>query len=109
MVVYNFKRIQPVPKNSDFIDIVLTRTQRKTPTVVHSSWKITRIREFYMRKVRFTQQTFHDKLSLIVDEFPKLDVSVDLLLQCPSAPVTSGAEYVFGNPAFARNSQPVRV
>lgn len=76
MVVYNFKKIQPVPKNKDFVDIVLTRTQRKTPTVVHSSWKITRIREFYMRKVRFTQQTFHDKLSLIVDEFPKLDVSM---------------------------------
>ncbi|RLN89302.1 hypothetical protein BBJ28_00011315, partial [Nothophytophthora sp. Chile5] len=35
MVVYNFKKIQTVPAASDFIDIVLTRTQRKTPTVIH--------------------------------------------------------------------------
>ncbi len=75
MVVYNFKTIQPVPTNKDFVDIVLTRTQRKTPTVVHSGWQISRIRSFYMRKVKFTQQTFHEKLSQIVDEFPKLDVS----------------------------------
>jgi hypothetical protein len=52
---------------------VLTRTQRKTPTEVHSGWQISRIRSFYMRKVRFTQATFHEKLGAIVDEFPKLD------------------------------------
>lgn len=75
MVVYNFKTIQPVPTQKDFVDIVLTRTQRKTPTVVHSGWQISRIRNFYMRKVKFTQQTFHEKLSQIVDQFPKLDVS----------------------------------
>lgn len=75
MVVYNFKTIAPVPTHKDFVDIVLTRTQRKTPTVVHSSWQISRIRSFYMRKIKFTQTTYHEKLSAIVDEFPKLDVS----------------------------------
>ncbi len=44
MVCYNFKKIQPVPAASDFVDIVLTRTQRKTPTVVHPGYKISRIR-----------------------------------------------------------------
>lgn len=44
MVVYNFKKIQPVPGASDFVDIVLTRTQRKTPTVIHPGYKISRIR-----------------------------------------------------------------
>ena len=73
MVVYNFKKIQPVPTNKDFIDIVLTRTQRKTPTVVHANYQISRIREFYMRKVKFTQSTFHEKLEAILEEFPKLD------------------------------------
>jgi nucleolar GTP-binding protein len=73
MPVYNFKKIAPVPTNKDFVDIVLTRTQRKTPTVVHAGYQISRIREFYMRKVKFTQATFHEKLSAIVDEFPKLD------------------------------------
>lgn len=73
MVLYNFKRIAPVPSRNDFIDIVLTRTQRRTPTVVHPQFQISRIRSFYMRKVKFTQATFHEKLSAIVDEFPKLD------------------------------------
>jgi hypothetical protein len=75
MVVYNFKTIQPVPGAKDFVDIVLTRTQRKTPTIVHAGWAISRIRSFYMRKLRFTQQTFQERFTLIVDEFPKLDVS----------------------------------
>ena len=35
MVLYNFKSIGVVPGAKDFIDIVLSRTQRKTPTVVH--------------------------------------------------------------------------
>jgi nucleolar GTP-binding protein len=73
MVLYNFKRIQPVPTNKDFVDIVLTRTQRKTPTVIRANFEISRIRSFYMRKVKFTQNTFHEKLSAILDEFPRLD------------------------------------
>ncbi|KAK6970186.1 nucleolar GTP-binding protein 1 [Biomphalaria glabrata] len=64
------KHITAVPSYKDFVDIVLSRTQRKTPTVIHKHYKISRIREFYMRKVKFTQQTFHDKLSLIISEFP---------------------------------------
>ena len=51
MVLYNFKTIQVVPTNKDFIDIVLSKTQRQTPTVVHNGWAIARIRQFYMRKV----------------------------------------------------------
>ena len=72
---YNFKKIQVVPTQKDFIDIILSKTQRKTPTVVHKAFKITRIRNFYMRKVKFTQQNYHDKLSQIITDFPKLDVS----------------------------------
>jgi len=55
------------------VDIVLLRTQRKTPTVVHAGWQISRIRQFYMRKVKFTQATFSEKLTAIVEQFPKLD------------------------------------
>lgn len=33
--LYNFKSITVVPKASEFVDIVLSKTQRKTPTVVH--------------------------------------------------------------------------
>lgn len=74
MVLYNFKKIQAVPTGKDFVDIALTRTQRRTPTVVHPGYAISRIRKFYMRKVKYTQQTIHDKLTQILTDFPVLDV-----------------------------------
>ncbi|KAL3287778.1 hypothetical protein HHI36_002240 [Cryptolaemus montrouzieri] len=73
MSLYNFKKIAVVPTAKDFIDIILSKTQRKTPTVVHKQYKITRIRNFYTRKVKFSQQSFHDRLTQILTEFPKLD------------------------------------
>lgn len=73
MVQYNFKKITVVPNGKDFIDIILSRTQRQTPTVVHKGYAISRLRSFYMRKVKYTQQNFHDKLSTIIEEFPRLD------------------------------------
>ncbi|KAF9425461.1 Nucleolar GTP-binding protein 1 [Entomortierella beljakovae] len=71
--IYNFKKITPVPTGSDFLDIVLSKTQRKTPTVIHANFAISRIRNFYMRKVKFTQENFDERLKGILDEFPKLD------------------------------------
>jgi len=73
MVLYNFKKITVVPSAKDFVDIVLSKTQRKTPTVVHPQFEIGRIRQFYMRKVKFSQQTFRDRLALILEDFPLLD------------------------------------
>ena len=65
--------IAPVPTANDFLDIVLSKTQRKTPTVIHPGFKITRIRAFYMRKVMFTKDAFVEKLQGILNEFPVLD------------------------------------
>ena len=73
MTQYNFKQLPIVPNAKEFIDIVLSKTHRKTPTVVHRHFKLSRIRHFYMRKVKYTQQNYHDKLQQIVDDFPKLD------------------------------------
>ena len=73
MVQYNFKKMTVVPSGKDFIDIILSRTQRQTPTVVHKGYAISRLRQFYMRKVKYTQQNFHEKLSTIIEEFPRLD------------------------------------
>ncbi|XP_040290151.1 nucleolar GTP-binding protein 1 [Bufo bufo] len=73
MALYNFKKITVVPSAKDFIDITLSKTQRKTPTVIHKHYQINRIRHFYMRKVKFTQQNYHDRLSQILTDFPKLD------------------------------------
>lgn len=72
--LYNFKKIEPVPTASDFVDIILSKTQRKTPTVIHKNYNIGRIRQFYMRKVKFTQENFEEKFKNILDEFPKLEV-----------------------------------
>nr|CAI5851567.1 unnamed protein product [Callosobruchus analis] len=73
MALYNFKKVAVVPTAKDFIDIIFSKTQRKTPSVIHKQYKITRIRAFYMRKVKFSQQSFHDRLTQILTEFPKLD------------------------------------
>ena len=73
MPTYNFKSIPVVPTASDFVDIVLSKTQRQTPTVVHNGYSIQRIRSFYMRKVKYTASSWHDKLTAIVAGFPKVD------------------------------------
>ncbi|VDL40202.1 unnamed protein product [Hymenolepis diminuta] len=70
---YNFKSITVVPPYKEFIDIVLSKTQRTTPTVIHKQYPMPRIRAFYMRKVKTCQQYFHDKLNTILTEFPMLD------------------------------------
>lgn len=38
------KAIAPVPTADEFIDRILSGTQRKTPTVIHKNFKISRIR-----------------------------------------------------------------
>eukprot|EP01012_Entosiphon_sulcatum_P026005 TRINITY_DN313_c0_g1_i1.p1 TRINITY_DN313_c0_g1~~TRINITY_DN313_c0_g1_i1.p1 ORF type:complete len:633 (+),score=169.24 TRINITY_DN313_c0_g1_i1:199-2097(+) len=71
--MYNFKKIPVVPSAKDFVDIVLSKTHSKTPTVVHKGYKISRIRAFYQRKVKFTQDTIQEKISEILIEFPRVD------------------------------------
>ena len=71
--MYKFKEIQTVLQAKDLVDVVLSRTQRKTPTEVHPQFNINRIRAFYMRKVKFAQATFEEKLNLVLNEFPKID------------------------------------
>ncbi|KAL3418257.1 nucleolar gtp-binding protein [Phlyctema vagabunda] len=67
-----WKDIQPVPTSQEFLDIVLSRTQRRLPTQIRAGFQISRIRNFYTRKVKFTQETFTEKLSNILDGFPRL-------------------------------------
>ena len=70
---YNFKTIEKIPDSNELIDITLSKTQRKTPTVVRKGFKITRIRKFYMRKIKYMQDAVNEKLSAIVEGFPKLN------------------------------------
>merc|ERR1719273_210868 len=73
MVKYAFKDITTVPTSEEFVDIILSRTNRQTPTVVHAKWKISSIRTFYMRKIQFTCQNMTGRLQKIIDQFPRLD------------------------------------
>ena len=43
MVQYNFKKIAVVPTAKEFIDVVLSKTQRKTPTEVHNASFVTKV------------------------------------------------------------------
>ncbi|EMC93191.1 hypothetical protein BAUCODRAFT_230647 [Baudoinia panamericana UAMH 10762] len=67
-----WKDIAPVPTSQEFLDIVLSRTQRRLPTQIRAGFKIHRIRAFYIRKVKYTSETFAEKLSSILDGFPRL-------------------------------------
>ena len=70
---YNFKQIQKIPNATELMDICLSKTQRKTPTMVAAGFNMSRIRKFYMRKVKFMQSSLNEKLASIVDGFPKLN------------------------------------
>lgn len=72
-MLQNFVHIATVPQYKDLIDIALSQTNRKTPTVVRAKFQIHRIRNFYVRKVRFTAGEFTARLTGIVSQFPILD------------------------------------
>lgn len=40
---------------------------------MHPGYSISRIRGFYMRKVKFTHQSYSEKISEILADFPKTD------------------------------------
>ncbi|EHA55524.1 nucleolar GTP-binding protein 1 [Pyricularia oryzae 70-15] len=67
-----WKDIPPVPTSQEFLDIVLSRTQRRLPTQIRAGFKISRIRGFYTRKVKFTQETFSEKFEAILSSFPRI-------------------------------------
>lgn len=69
----SWKDIPTVPTANDMLDIVLNRTQRKTPTVIRPGFKITRIRAFYMRKVKFTADGFSEKFTDLLSGFPNIN------------------------------------
>lgn len=52
---------------------MLSKTQRKTPTVCHRGWAIARLRDFYARKIKFTSENFCERLQRIGTDFPQLN------------------------------------
>ncbi|KAK3208904.1 hypothetical protein GRF29_69g90045 [Pseudopithomyces chartarum] len=67
-----WKDIPVVPTSQEFLDIVLSRTQRRLPTQIRAGFQISRIRAFYTRKVKYTSETFTERLSATINGFPRL-------------------------------------
>ncbi|CAD26599.1 similarity to HYPOTHETICAL GTP-BINDING PROTEINS OF THE GTPI/OBG FAMILY [Encephalitozoon cuniculi GB-M1] len=69
----NFGYITPVPLNMELIDISLSKTQKRTPTVIHPQYNIVKIRMFYMRKVKHAGNEFASRLGTILTDFPRIE------------------------------------
>ena len=65
--------IRPIPNSKNFIDLILSNTQRKTPTIVHKNYSIQRIREFYLKKIKFFHSSCEVKLNKILEDFPQIN------------------------------------
>ncbi|ELA41365.1 uncharacterized protein VICG_01606 [Vittaforma corneae ATCC 50505] len=72
-MIQSFGHINPVPQCKELIDLTLSKTNRKTPTVIHPGYEIPRIRNFYIRKVKHSAEEFKSKLEEIVSQFPVLE------------------------------------
>nr|UXY88340.1 nucleolar G-protein [Cryptomonas curvata] len=58
---------------NDIIDIILSKTQRKTPTIIHQHFSIQRVRQFYIKKIKFIQQKFDFYVKNMLKNFPIID------------------------------------
>lgn len=56
-----WKEIQPVPTSQEFLDIVLSRTQRRLPTQIRSGFKISRIRGMRQQQIFLSQRLICDR------------------------------------------------
>lgn len=73
MSQYTFKKISTVHPADEIINTMLSRTQRKTPTVIRRHYVISRIRKFYMRKVHYIRDQFTERFNMMLEEFPMVD------------------------------------
>lgn len=73
MTSYNLRSIGKIPTAEELVDIVLSKTNRRTPTEVHPGFKIQRIRAFYLRKIKYCSGEINERLSKMTDEFPNID------------------------------------
>jgi nucleolar GTP-binding protein len=67
------KNINTVPTAEVLIDTCLGKTNRRTPTVIHRHYAISRIRAFYLRKIRHAASMYKERLDEITETFPKID------------------------------------
>ena len=62
-----------IPESKTLINLILSKLQKKTPTIVHKQFSIQKIRQFYIRKIKFFQHEFELFLEKIEKIFPFID------------------------------------
>jgi len=73
MTSYNLKTIGKIPGAEELVDIVLSKTNRRTPTEVHPGFKIQRIRAFYLRKIKYCSGEIIERIQKVLDDFPSIE------------------------------------
>lgn len=73
MTSYNLKTIGKIPGAEELVDIVLSKTNRRTPTEVHPGFKIQRIRAFYLRKIKFCSGEIIERIMKVLQDFPSIE------------------------------------
>lgn len=62
-----------IPDAKEVIDLILSKTQRKTPSVVHRQFSIQKVRQFYLKKIKFLENNFKFIIEKILKNFPLID------------------------------------
>jgi nucleolar GTP-binding protein len=57
---------------SHTVRMLTSQSQRRLPTQIRAGFQISRIRAFYTRKVKYTAETFTERLSTTIEAFPRL-------------------------------------
>jgi nucleolar GTP-binding protein len=71
----SLERTMPAPAHrqpSHTVRMLTSQSQRRLPTQIRAGFQISRIRAFYTRKVKYTAETFTERLSTTIEAFPRL-------------------------------------
>ncbi|AEA38962.1 nucleolar G-protein (nucleomorph) [Cryptomonas paramecium] len=59
--------------SNDIINTILSKTQKKTPTIIHKHFSIQRIRKFYIKKLSFAYYNFYNYICNLIQKFPVMN------------------------------------
>nr|UXY86894.1 nucleolar G-protein [Cryptomonas paramecium] len=66
--------------SNDIINTILSKTQKKTPTIIHKHFSIQRIRKFYIKKISFAYYNFYNYICNLIQKFPVMN-EIDLFFK----------------------------
>jgi nucleolar GTP-binding protein len=69
--------IPPILNAAELIDFALNSSKSDTFTSISpedQSYGISKVRKFYIRKIKLVSQSFLEKINAILEQFPKIEV-----------------------------------